>query len=62
MVINHVIKSSDVIWSNKTYGEWNKSKDHPKMTEDDLSDTEVELNVPNLTCFDAHVEFEGKGC
>jgi hypothetical protein len=41
---NHNIKSRDVIWSNKTYGEWMKSKDHPKMTEDDLSDTEVELN------------------
>jgi hypothetical protein len=41
---NHVIKSRDVIWSNITYGEWMKSKDHPKMTEDDLSDTEVELN------------------
>jgi hypothetical protein len=32
---NHAIKSRDVIWSNKTYGEWIKSKDHPKMTEDD---------------------------
>jgi hypothetical protein len=42
--INHVIKSSGVIWSNKTYGEWMKSKDHPKMTEGDLSDTEVELD------------------
>jgi hypothetical protein len=41
---NHVIKSRDVIWLNKTYGEWMKSKDHPKMTEDDLSDTEVELD------------------
>jgi hypothetical protein len=41
---NHVIKSRDVIWSNKTHGKWMKSKDHPKMTEDDLSDAEVELN------------------
>jgi Reverse transcriptase (RNA-dependent DNA polymerase) len=41
---NHVIKSRDVIWSNKTYGVWMKSKDYPKMTDDDLSDTEVELN------------------
>jgi hypothetical protein len=38
------MKSRDVIWSNKTYGEWMKSKDHPQMTDDDLSDTEVELN------------------
>jgi hypothetical protein len=41
---NHVIKSRDVIWSNKTYGEWMKLKDHPKMTGDDLSDTEVEID------------------
>jgi hypothetical protein len=41
---NHVIKSRDVIWSNKTYGEWIKSKDHPKMTDDDLSDTEIDLD------------------
>jgi hypothetical protein len=44
MKTNHVIKSRDVIWLNKTYGEWMKSKDHPKMTEDDLSDTEVDLD------------------
>jgi hypothetical protein len=41
---NHVIKSRDVIWSSKTYGEWMKSKDRPEMTEDNLSDTEVEIN------------------
>jgi hypothetical protein len=41
---NHVIKSRDVIWSNTTYREWMKSKDHPKMTDDDLSDTEVVLD------------------
>jgi hypothetical protein len=41
---NHVIKSRAVIWSNKTYGEWMKSKDRPKTTEDDLSDTEVKLD------------------
>jgi hypothetical protein len=41
---NHVIKSRDIIWSNKTYGEWMKSKDNPKMTEDDLSDTELGYN------------------
>jgi hypothetical protein len=40
----HVIKSRNVIWSNNTYGEWMKSNDHPKMTEDDIFDTEVELN------------------
>jgi hypothetical protein len=45
---NHVIKSRDAIWSNNTYGEWMKSKDHPKMTEDGLSDTEFE--------FDSHPE------
>jgi Reverse transcriptase (RNA-dependent DNA polymerase) len=41
---NHVIKSRDIIWSNKTYQEWIKLKDNPIMTDDDLSDTEVELN------------------
>jgi Reverse transcriptase (RNA-dependent DNA polymerase) len=41
---NHVIKSRDVTWSSKTYGEWMKSKDCPEMSEDDRSDTEVELN------------------
>jgi hypothetical protein len=38
------MKSRDVIWLNKTYGEWMKSKDRPKMTDDDLSDTAVELD------------------
>jgi hypothetical protein len=41
---NHVIKSRDVIWLNKTYGEWMKSKDNPKITDDDLSDTEVNID------------------
>jgi hypothetical protein len=46
---NHVIKSRDVIRSSKTYGEWMNSKDCPKMTGDDLSETEVELdNHPEL--------------
>jgi hypothetical protein len=38
------MKSRDVIWLNKIYGQWMKSKDNPKMTDDDLSDTEVDLN------------------
>jgi hypothetical protein len=41
---NNVIKSRDVIWSNKTYGEGMKSKDNTKMSDDDLSDTEVDLD------------------
>jgi hypothetical protein len=41
---NHIMKSRDVVRSNKTYGEWMKSKDNSKMTDDDLSDTEVDAD------------------
>jgi hypothetical protein len=44
IIMNHVIKSRDVVWSIKTYGEWIKSKDNLKLTDDDLSDTEVDAD------------------
>ncbi len=42
LMTNHTMKSSDVIWLNKCYGEWIKLKDSFKKTEDKLSDSEVE--------------------
>jgi hypothetical protein len=38
---NLIMKSRDVIWSNKSYLEWIKSKDNLKKTKDDLSEMAV---------------------
>ena len=30
---NHIVKSRDVVWLNKSYGDWIKSKDSPSEFE-----------------------------
>jgi hypothetical protein len=41
----HVIKSSDVICLNKTYGEWIKSKENLSKVDDDIPDTDLEIGT-----------------
>ena len=40
---NQIINSRDIIWLNKTYGQWMKSKDSLEKVEDDSSDSELDI-------------------
>jgi hypothetical protein len=42
---NHIVKSRDVIWLNRSCGDWIKSQDNHEKVEDDLSNSEFEKDA-----------------